>query len=258
MIAGEPDVDVRRAMHCLLLTAAFAVLAAPVARAAADPERRVEQVQFAKGSSSTVIKGRITGHDHVDYQIRAGAGQKLEVRMRATNAASYFNLLPPGSPDAAMYIGQVGQNAFDGLLPDDGVYTVRVYLMRSAARRAESSDYTLSVSLAGKPLPPVSPKVDAVLPGTRYHARTTVKCEPQYTTTRQCDALVIRRGFDGTASVELRWDKDGKRRILFVKGRPEAADVPQPMTFTRDERGWTVVFGGDERFEVPEPLVYGG
>ena len=48
------------------------------------------------------------------------------------------------------------------------------------------------------------------------------------------------------------------RRILFVKGEPKAADVPQAMTFTRNERGWMVTFNGDEHFEIPEPLVFGG
>jgi hypothetical protein len=85
-----------------------------------------------------------------------------------------------------------------------------------------------------------------------------VRCEPRYTKVRECEAGVVRRGRDGTATVELRWDQAGKRRILFVKGKPEAADVPQPMTFTRDERGWKVSFGGDERFEIPEALVSGG
>jgi hypothetical protein len=71
-------------------------------------------------------------------------------------------------------------------------------------------------------------------------------------------SLVIRRGFDGTATVELRWDGAGKRRILFIKGEPKAADVFQAMTSTRNERGWKVTFGGDEYFEIPEPLVFGG
>ncbi len=69
---------------------------------------------------------------------------------------------------------------------------------------------------------------------------------------------MIRRGFDGTATVELRWDKAKKRRILFVKGEPLVADVPQSMTSSRDERGWRVTFNGDEHFEIPEPLVFGG
>ena len=238
--------------------AAFWLLSAPAVLLAADSERTVKQVQFDKGSASATIRGRITGYHYVDYQLRAGAGQRMKVSMRVTNLANYFNLLPPGSTDAAMFIAGAGDKAFDGLLPGDGVYTIRVYLMRSAARRKESSEYTLSVGITGKPLPPVSAKIDAVFPGTHYHAKTTVKCEPQYTKTRECEALVIRRGFDGTATVEVRWNERGKRRILFVKGVPTASDVPQQMKFTRTERGWEVVFNGDERFEIPEPLVMGG
>ena len=157
-----------------------------------------------------------------------------------------------------MVRGELLDNQFDGLLPDDGVYTIRVFLYRAAARRNEASDFTLTVGVTGTPLKPVPAKTDAVLPGTRYHASTTVSCEPAYTTTRECEALVIRRGFDGTATVELRWDGTWKRRILFVKGEPKAADVPEAMTFTRNERGWQVTFNGDEHFEIPEPLVFGG
>ena len=244
--------------RALILVASLSVLCAPPALLAADAERVVKDVRFAKGSSSAVLKGRITGYQYADYRLKAGAGQRLEARLETSNGANYFNLLPPGSTDTAMYVGQIGANHFDGLLPDDGVYTLRVYLMRSAARRKESTNYTLSVSVTGQPLPPVSGKIDAKFPGTPYHAKTTVKCEPAYTLTRECEALVIRRGFDGTATVELRWDKAGKRRILFVKGRPEAADVPQPFSFTRDEKGYVIVFDRDERFEVPEALVFGG
>ena len=69
---------------------------------------------------------------------------------------------------------------------------------------------------------------------------------------------MVRRGFDGTATVELRWDAGRKRRILFVKGEPKAADSAQALTFTRNERGWRVSFDGEEHFEIPEALVYGG
>ena len=87
---------------------------------------------------------------------------------------------------------------------------------------------------------------------------STTPCAPGYSQARECEAPVIRRGFDGTATVELRWDGEGKRRILFVKGEPKAADTPQAMTFTRNERGWRVSFGSEEHFEIPEPLVFGG
>ncbi len=241
-----------------MLIAAAVLLWAPVSHAATDTDRTVKEVQFAKGSTTALIKGKITGRSYIDYRLRAGAGQRMKVGMQGSNLANYFNVLPPDSENSGMYNSSTGGNNFEGLLPTDGTYTVRVYLMRSAARRNESSSFTLSVSIEGKPLLPVSSKIDAVIPGTNYHAQTTVKCEPPYTKTRECEALVIRRGFDGTATVELRWDKDSKRRILFIKGKPESADVPQKFDFTRNDRGYIVVFERDERFEIPEALIFGG
>ena len=228
------------------------------AAAAVDKERVVKPVPFAKGKRSAVIHDRVIGRQYIDYLLRAGAGETLTVRLKGSNRATYFNLLPPDSGDIAMARGELLDNRFDGLLPDDGVYTIRVFLYRAAARRNEASDFTLSVGVTGTPLKPISAKIDAMLPGTHYHASTTVSCAPAYSKTRKCEALVVRRGIDGTATVELRWDGTWKRRILFVKGEPKAADVPQAMTFTRDERGWNVTFNGDEHFEIPEPLVYGG
>ncbi|MEE4238383.1 MAG: META domain-containing protein [Anderseniella sp.] len=226
--------------------------------AAQNDDRVIKPVQFGKGKSSTVIRDRIVGRQYIDYKLQAAAGQRMTVSLKGSNGANYFNLLPPDSVDVGMFNGTLGGNRFNGLLPDDGVYTVRVYLMRSAARRNEVSNFTLSVGVTGTPLKPVSAKTDAVLPGTRYHASATTQCEPQYSKARECEVFVVRRGFDGTATVELRWDADRKRRILFVKGEPKAADASQPMSFTRNERGWTVRFGDDERFEIPEPLVFGG
>lgn len=223
-----------------------------------DKELTAKPVQFAPGKTSTVIKGRITGDNTVDYQLRAAAGQTMTVSLKGSNGANYVNVLAPGSGDVAMFNGQLADNRFSGLLPTDGVYSLRVYLMRSAARRNESSDFTLSVAITGQPLKPVSAKVDAVIPGTPYHAQTTTPCAPAYSQARECEARVIRRGYDGTATVELRWGDNGMRRILFIKGEPKAADAMQPMTFTRNERGWSVKFGDDEHFEIPEPLVFGG
>ncbi|TLD44628.1 MAG: hypothetical protein FAZ92_03110 [Accumulibacter sp.] len=233
---------------------------APLSGAAArqDSERIVRPVQFGKGSNSTVIGARIVGRQYIDYELRAGAGQRMTVSLEGSNGATYFNLLPPAAHDAAMAIGEQIGNRFDGLLPDDGVYTVRVFLYRAAARRNEVSDFTLAIGVTGTPLRPVPAATDAVLPGTRHHARTTTPCEPLYSQARSCEALVVRRGFDGTATVVLRWDGDRQRRILFVRGEPKAADTPQAMSCTRNERGWRVSFNGEEHFEIPEPLVYGG
>jgi len=49
----------------------------------------------------------------------------LAVTMKASNASTYFNILPPGSP-GAMFIGSTSGVTATVVLPDDGVYVVRV------------------------------------------------------------------------------------------------------------------------------------
>ena len=106
-----------------------------LAAAATDTERSVLPVQFAKGSSAAQIKGSIKGDHYVDYQLQASAGQTLKISLQAGNGQNYFNVLAPLRQDEAMYVGSSDDNQFEGVLPVDGVYQVRVYLMRAAARR---------------------------------------------------------------------------------------------------------------------------
>jgi len=224
---------------------------------AADAIRQ-ETIQFQKGSSEATLKGVLKGEQTVDYRVRAGAGQTLAVALKGSNAQNYFNVLPPGSADVAMFVGQDG-GGYKGVLPTDGDYTVRVYLMRAAARRNESSSYTLTVGVTGKPLAPVPAAKDALLPGTRFHASATVACTPPFESKpQQCEAFVIRRGFDGTATVEVRGANGLKRQILFDKGEPKASDATEAMTFAREGDNSVVKFGADERYTVPDALVRGG
>lgn len=248
-----------RRLQAVVVLLVAALVSFPSGLANADTDRTVRSVRFNEGSTSTVIKGSVEGYHYVDYQLRAGAGQRMVVSLHSSHGANYFNLLPPDSNGVAMYAGEVGGNQFAGLLPDDGVYTLRVYLMRSAARRKESAHYTLAIQVDGARLQPLASKDDAVVRGTRYHAHATVACRPAYTQTRTCEAWVVRRGNDGTATVELRWDAASKRRILFVKGEAKAADAAQAPNFSKGEKGnFVVSFGGEERFEIPKALVFGG
>lgn len=221
---------------------------------------RQETVQFAKGASQATIKGHLAGDQIVDYRVRAAAGQTLVVKLQETNPQNYFNVLPPGSNDVAMFNGQDGSD-YQGVLPDDGDYTVRVYLMRPAARRKEKSDYTLAVGVTGKALRPLAASEDAVLSGTRFHASTTVPCTPPFATAPgQCEAFVIRRGRDGTGTVELRSKGTVVRRVLFVAGRPTTSDAMwmDALTFTRQGDTTVVSLGADERYSIPDVLVAGG
>jgi hypothetical protein len=130
----------------MALVAVCATLPLIGARAAGGS--RKEEVRFDAGTSGTSITGQIRGDEGVDYLVRARAGQHLTVSFKPSNPMAYFNVLPPGS-DKALF---VGSSAADGSLfmtqlPRDGVYTIRVYLMRAAARRNETARYTMGVSV---------------------------------------------------------------------------------------------------------------
>jgi hypothetical protein len=71
----------------------------------------------------------------------------MVVDFKHSNRSAYFNVLPPGSGDA-LFVGSSAGDRFDGALPSTGAYTIRVYLMRNAARRNEKADYTLSVKIS--------------------------------------------------------------------------------------------------------------
>jgi hypothetical protein len=245
----------RIALSALLLIATHAPLPA---LAAGDPGIRSQTVQFAKGATSVQLKGSIKGDAGVDYKISARAGQTLVVTMKPSNASTYFNILPPGS-EAAMFIGSTSGVTATVVLPDDGIYVVRVYLMRNASRRNEASNYTLTVGVTGKPLVPLPAAKDALIPGTKFHASAPMTCTPPFETKpAQCEAFVIRRGFDGTATVEVRGPNSMLRRILFVGGAPVASDSPEAMTHSRDGDRTVVKFGADERYDLPDALIKGG
>jgi hypothetical protein len=49
-----------------------------------------------------------------------------------------------------------------------------------------------------------------------------------------------------------------QRRILFVQGRPTAADTTVPLATTRQGDVTVVKIGDDERYEIPDALLAGG
>jgi hypothetical protein len=207
-----------------------------------------------------VVQGEIKGYAAVDYVIRAAAGQALSVSLKKSNSQNYFNVLPPGSKDVAMFGGDQGGDAYKGLLPADGDYVLRVYLMRAAARRGESSRYTLTVGITGKALVATPSSQDAVLPGTPYHASGTIKCRPAFEpAVRDCEAFVVRRSASGTATVDVR-GRTGKRSILFVDGKPVASDGMATDTLSSERRGDVTIvrLGEEERYEIVDALVSGG
>ena len=218
---------------------------------------RVERVKFDTGASSATIKATQKGGADVDYVVRASAGQTLEVKLQASNPQNDFNVLPPGSKDVAMHVGDA--TAYKAMLPADGDYTIRVYLNRAAARRNESSKYTLTVSVTGNALPPLAAAKDARVKGTPYNATASIPCRPPFAAAmKTCDAGVIRRRADGTATIEVRGSNGVVRRILFVAGKPVVSDAAVTvLSFTREGDATIVKVGEDERYDVPDAFLRG-
>lgn len=153
---------------------------------AQDRGMRSERVAFAPGMSSTTINDRITGYESVLYRIGAEGGQTMSIELRSANTATYFNVYEPGRGpgDTALAVsGQTGPlvpnlNRFKALLHTSGVYTISVYMMRSAARRGEHASYTLSIGIpplaAVGRLPPVKGDfADGLQGGPDYWKVTT-------------------------------------------------------------------------------------
>jgi hypothetical protein len=155
-------------MNALLARMVATALTLAPALAAAEVEFREERIQLEEGAPATELLGAIQGDQIVDYRIEGRAGQVLSASFEPNNPSAYFNVLLPDS-DTAIFIGSTSGNRFEGALPSDGSYTLRVYLMRNAARRNEAADYSLDVSLAAPPSVIVGFDETLELQGITFH-----------------------------------------------------------------------------------------
>lgn len=227
--------------------------------AAAEPIE-VRRISFAPGASSTTVKGSISGYKTVDYKLRAKAGQTMSVTLETSNPSNYFNVLPPGSKDVAVFVGSTSGNEWSGPLDADGEYTVRVYLMRNAARRNEHADYKLTVGITGSAASTVR-STDAKVPGTPYHATGNVPCVMASEQPKgACPFGVVREG-NGTGTVTVTKPDGRTRAIFFEKGKATGYDMSQtdPGEFSARKQGdITIVNIGRERYEIPDAVIFGG
>jgi hypothetical protein len=241
---------------CLISEALFvALLAANPSASAADVKSQA--VQFVKGSSLATLKGRITGNQAIDYTLRARAGQSMSVKLAAQHSATYFNVLPPGS-ETALFIGSTDGNAWNGTLPSDGEYRVRVYLMRSAARRHEAANYTLTVGVTGASSAATARAGDAKVAGTPYHATGKVPCSmgdaPRGSA--QCDFGVI-RGKPGRAELHLTPPGGFKRVLTFGGDNVTGADGAK-LKAGKNGDLWSVDVNDHEHYQIPAAVISGG
>ena len=121
----------------------LALVMSPVTRAQQPTQ---QQINLPALGHYAVVTGVIEGSDIIDYQVSGERGQVLSVDLNAWPGSAYFNILPDNS-ETALFIGATEGEVADVSLPGPGDYRIRVYQMRSAARRGERSEFSLGVSL---------------------------------------------------------------------------------------------------------------
>ena len=240
-----------------LVVALFA--ASPWALAAGAIESR--PVHFAKGASSTTLVGSLKGDKTIDYKLRARAGQAMTVGLKTDNGSNYFNVLPPGSNDVAIFVGSSNGNDWSGTLAADGEYTIRVYLMRNAARRNETARYKLTIGITGSASAATlgtAPAGDAKVEGTPYHATGKVPCSMGNAAlgSSQCEFGVI-RGAPGNAQVHVT-PPGGFKRVLTFSGGKVSVDGGSKMKVSRSGDDWLVEVNDYEHYRIPDAGISGG
>ncbi|WP_299639983.1 hypothetical protein [uncultured Ruegeria sp.] len=129
-----------------LLVSVLLVAVAPVVSAQMSAE-----VQFQPGNYGTMVRGTISGDEYFDYTLGAKAGQEMFADLQVSdtngNGVIYFNILPPGSDGVAIYNGSIDGNTARINLPDDGDYTIRVYLMGNDRDTGKTVGYNLDLSI---------------------------------------------------------------------------------------------------------------
>ncbi len=237
-------------LKAVLKTIVIAQLAALPALVSAQIQTK--KVSFPAGQSGTKINGTIKGEQTIDYTVSAKANQEMSVTLTSKNASLYFNVLPPGSEGEAIFIGSTEGNKFSGTLAVDGVYKIRVYLMRSAARRNESASYGLAINVTG------SGSGDAKVAGTPYHA--TGKVPAAFGTAKkgsvQADFGVIRNS-DGSAELHLKIPNGLQQKIKFERGEWSCVSC-NGIKYSRNADEWTVTINDYERYYIPDAVITGG
>jgi hypothetical protein len=251
----------RSGLRGALLAALMVLFTAGAAWAAGDI--RTERVQFKRGESTAVVEGTIKGYETVDYVLRANKGQYANISIATKNTANYFNIMAPGQNEVAMFIGSIKGNQYEGILPAGGDYKIRVYLMRSAARRKEVAHYRLEMIVQNVPKDQPkgqAPAGDARVAGTNYRATGKLPCSTAVgQPTGSCLFGVERQG-QGAATVTITKPDGRTRAIFFDQGKAVGSDASQADggEFSVQRNGdLSVVRIGAERYEIPDAVVFG-
>lgn len=118
----------------------------------APADKGVERIRFKAGATSGSVSGSVKGYDRKDFVVNGKKGQKMKVDLKSSSTFVYFNIADSKDGYAADMPTEpkpLDVTSWEGTLPKDGDYFIRVYLVRAEARRDGKADFTLNVSITG-------------------------------------------------------------------------------------------------------------
>ncbi len=210
------------------------------------------ELSFDKIPTTIVVNDSLQGYDIMDYIFYAKKGQFLTVGLTTDNNSNYFNIMEPKEEYVAIYNSSLAENAYKVALKKTGDYKIRVYLMRSAARRKELANFELSIGIEDS---------DALVTRTDFHATGQIPCMLNEGDPATSCKFGVKRGIIGSAVVTIVNTHGESRTIVFESGSVKSIKVGEldSKNFTsKKEQDTFIIKVNDETYEVPEAIVIGG
>ncbi|MGJ5640776.1 hypothetical protein [Formosa sp. S-31] len=209
---------------------------------------------FPEWESHTELRSTFVGDEITDYLLNANKGDKLYVTLASDITSCYFNVLPPGSDNVAIFIGQNEGNTCSLTLNENGTYKIRVYQMRSSARRGTKVNYTLSVSVMDEiPEPHIEPSIS----DTPYQAKGTLRAA-NGSVAQNVSFSVIRKP-DDSIEIQTQNTNTGVKRIFkFHENSWICTNADCSLSYAKistDE--WELICNGFEKYYIPDVVIYG-
>lgn len=108
----------------------------------------VERMVLKEGANQWYIESEIKGFHVKDYRFSANKGQKMTIRLNSDDPYTRFGMFLQRDETTlnSMKIFK-GKKEWEGKVPRDGEYRIRVYLKKKEAKKEHTSHYSLFVEI---------------------------------------------------------------------------------------------------------------
>lgn len=211
-----------------------------------------KSIYFPSGKNSTYVTGTIKGHDYLDYKLNVLSGQTLSVKLSSKTTSAFFNVLPPGSNDVAIYNSSGEGNSFKRVADQSGTYTIRVYLMGAAKSEGRTANFGLTVGLQ-------KPASGSGSAPRKYTATGQVRSSKGSLPAGSVmsDFGVNRTGYN-KADVYITYPGSTQRILRYDNGKWTCLSSNCSVTYSKKGDDWHVAVNGTYYFIIPEAVVLGG